>query len=79
MASESDSFEEISYVSSNPRENFVLKSGQWAGVAGSNKSNRRVVLNARRMRFDGAGLEDMRKKLATFEQAGYLGRSPGDI
>ncbi|GMI16774.1 hypothetical protein TrLO_g12402 [Triparma laevis f. longispina] len=78
-ASESDSFEEISYVSSDPRENFVLKSGQWAGVAGSNKSNRRVVLNARRMRFDGAGHEDMRKKLATFEQAGYLGRSPGDI
>jgi len=36
--------------SSDPRENFVLKSGQWAAA---NKSNRRVVLNARKMNFDG--------------------------
>ena len=37
--------------SSDPRENFVLKSGQWASA---NKSNRRVVLNARKMKFDGS-------------------------
>jgi hypothetical protein len=41
---------------SDPREMFVLKSGQWAGVGGSSKSNRRVILNARRMRFDEGGL-----------------------
>jgi len=43
---------------SDPREMFVLKSGQWAGVAGSNKSNRRVILNARKMRFDGSNKLD---------------------
>ncbi|GMH95851.1 hypothetical protein TrST_g6287 [Triparma strigata] len=75
-ASESDAFEDVSYVSSDPRENFVLKSGQWAGVAGSNKSNRRVVLNARRMRFDGASVKDMRQKLAADAERR---RDPGDI
>ena len=38
---------------SDPRENCVLKAGQWAGVAGSNKNSKRLVLNARKMRFDG--------------------------
>ena len=42
---------------SDPRETFVLKSGQWAGVAGSTKSNKRVILNARKMRFDNCNVD----------------------
>ena len=64
-------------ASSDPRENFVLKSGQWAGVAGSNRSNRRVVLNARRMRFDDADLEAVRAKLGRLGKASAGGTRDG--
>jgi len=63
-------FREDTAPTSDPRENFVLKSGQWAGVAGSNKNSKRVVLNARRMRFDASSFGEGKEEAGEADAGG---------